>query len=90
MAPEGRGQLSVAKRHGLIEARVRSSSMVLFSGYPWQNATASLKQPYYLSFADAFWWLSVAKRHGLIEAYWNGQRRRIRCVVIRGKTPRPH
>ena len=35
--------LSVAKRHGLIEAPSGSMASAQSVGYPWQNATASLK-----------------------------------------------
>ncbi len=62
-------RLSVAKRHGLIEAAswmVANTSTPL--SYPWQNATASLKlrDVYSISLTSSS--LSVAKRHGLIEA----------------------
>ena len=36
--------LSVAKRHGLIEATPSICNLYLEVRYPWQNATASLKQ----------------------------------------------
>ena len=35
--------LSVAKRHGLIEAGATGNQINIGTGYPWQNATASLK-----------------------------------------------
>ena len=47
--------LSVAKRHGLIEARPGGSILALCKRrYPWQNATASLKQSRALSSIDAW------------------------------------
>ena len=67
--------LSVAKRHGLIEAIRRVMSSYLPIGYPWQNATASLKLRAARQPCRAIYRLSVAKRHGLIEAAKQIQKR---------------
>ena len=60
--------LSVAKRHGLIEAAGARHGFTRSFGYPWQNATASLKHVGILPAVGYVNLLSVAKRHGLIEA----------------------
>ena len=60
-----RATLSVAKRHGLIEASLVIVLFIVIICYPWQNATASLKQIIFHLFSPFYF-------------------------VIRGKTPRPH
>ncbi len=65
---EAPAELSVAKRHGLIEALDATKYRDLPRGYPWQNATASLKLRHAIGIGVRPLWLSVAKRHGLIEA----------------------
>ncbi len=58
--------------------------------YPWQNATASLKQRAGRKEHAGRHVLSVAKRHGLIEARQTKPLDQQGKYVIRGKTPRPH
>ena len=80
----------MAKRHGLIEAFmseviVRVSAMLsVAKRHGLIEASASMSL---ILIGPS---LSVAKRHGLIEAEHLDGQKAIACMVIRGKTPRPH
>ena len=79
----------MAKRHGLIEATIASTFAKSALGYPWQNATASLKR----YFPQASWrykncypWQNATASLKLLVPSMTLSF----AAVIRGKTPRPH
>ena len=84
-------RLSVAKRHGLIEAggcKIRTGRIVAVLSVAKRHGLIEARRNAGMISPHSM--LSVAKRHGLIEA--SATERAIRRVrdVIRGKTPRPH